>query len=56
MGQDCSRENVLPRFIALPAKLHAILRGDRDPALADDPELHYSDAVELQLLLERLSA
>ena len=38
----------------LLAKLHAILKGDRDPALASDPELYYQDAVELQLLLERL--
>ncbi|MGH9831719.1 MAG: tetratricopeptide repeat protein [Blastocatellia bacterium] len=36
------------------AKLQAILGGDRDPALADDPELNYDDAAELQLLLELL--
>jgi hypothetical protein len=36
-------------------KPHAILRGDRDPALADDPALYYCDAVELLLLLERLA-
>jgi len=35
-------------------KLQAVLRGKRDPALADDPELHYTHAVELQLLLESL--
>ena len=34
--------------------LLAILGGARDPALADDPALYYEDAVELQLLLERL--
>jgi hypothetical protein len=34
--------------------MQAILRGDRDPALAADPDLLYMDAVELQLLLERL--
>jgi hypothetical protein len=34
---------------------HAILVGDRDPGLTEDPELDYSDAVELQLLLEALA-
>jgi len=36
----------------LLAKLQAILRGDRDPALAADPNLTYASVVELQLLLE----
>ena len=40
----------------LLTKLHAILKGDRDPALASDPELNYAGAAELQLLLERLNA
>ena len=31
-------------------------QGDRNPALADAPELDYDDAVELVLLLEALSA
>jgi tetratricopeptide (TPR) repeat protein len=53
---ELSSENVPPQFTALPAKLHAILRGTRAPALADDPDLPYRDAAELQLLLERLSA
>lgn len=35
-------------------KLQAILGGRRDPALAEDPNLDYDDAVELQLLLEGL--
>jgi tetratricopeptide (TPR) repeat protein len=43
-------------FKILLAKLHAILKGDRDPALANDPELYYADAAELQLLLEKLNA
>ena len=38
----------------LIAKLQAILAGDRDPSLADDPILDYDDVVELQLLLEIL--
>lgn len=37
-------------------RLQAILRGDRNPALADDPNLDYDDAVELRLLLEALGA
>ena len=38
----------------LTTKLLAILDGERDPVLADDPNLRYDDAAELQLLLERL--
>jgi tetratricopeptide (TPR) repeat protein len=38
----------------LLAKLHAILNGDRNPALADDPEMYYADAAEVRLLLERI--
>jgi hypothetical protein len=34
--------------------LQALLAGARDPALADDPHLHYDDAAELRLLLEQL--
>ena len=34
--------------------LRAILAGNRDPALADDPALDYDDAAEILLLLERL--
>lgn len=37
-------------------KLLAVLRGERDPAPAADPELEYDDAVELLLLLESLGA
>lgn len=36
--------------------LRAILRGDRDPALAGDPALDYRNAAELQLLLEALGS
>ncbi len=43
-----------PTFTALIQQLQAVLAGDRDPALADDPELDYGNAVELQLLLEGL--
>jgi hypothetical protein len=41
-----------PHNKALIPKLQAILRGGRDPALADDPALSYDCAVELRLLLE----
>jgi hypothetical protein len=34
--------------------LQAILDGSRDPALANNPDLHYTDAVEVRLLLDRL--
>jgi tetratricopeptide (TPR) repeat protein len=43
-----------PTFTALIRQLQAVLAGARDPALADDPELYYRDAAELQLLLEGL--
>jgi tetratricopeptide (TPR) repeat protein len=36
------------------AKIQAILRGDRDLALAADPNLDYCNAAEMQLLLEAL--
>jgi hypothetical protein len=39
----------------LALKLRAILEGSRDPALTDDPDLHFADSAELLLLLERLS-
>ena len=44
-----------PGFIALILQLQSVLAGDRNPALATDPELDSSDAAELQLLLESLS-
>lgn len=42
--------------VAMIPKLQAILRGERNPALADDPDLEYDDAAELLLLLEVLGA
>jgi hypothetical protein len=45
-----------PRLQTMLPKLHAILHGDRNPALAADPALDYDDAAELLLLLERLGA
>ena len=51
---ELSGEDVPPSAKVLFAKVQAILRGERDGALAADPELKYHDAVELQLLLEEL--
>jgi tetratricopeptide (TPR) repeat protein len=45
-----------PSFKLMIFKLQSILRGERDPALADDPNLEYEDAAELLLLLEALNA
>jgi tetratricopeptide (TPR) repeat protein len=39
---------------ALVSTLQAILRGSRDPALAENPALSYRNAAEVQLLLETL--
>ncbi len=53
---EWSGAEAAPSFKLMISKLQAILRGDRDPALADDPNLEYDDAVELKLLLEKLNA
>jgi tetratricopeptide (TPR) repeat protein len=37
-------------------KLEAVLLGDKNLALADDPDLYYEDAVELRLFLEALGS
>lgn len=64
-GEMTEIEQLLAQFTGADApswakimipKLRAILHGDRNPALSDDPNLEYDDAVELQLLLERLGA
>lgn len=41
-------------FKQLIQAMTTILNGSRDPALADDPALHYSDAAEILFLMERL--
>ena len=51
---EWSREDHPVWATTLAAGLWAILRGDRDPALAADPNLDYRNAAELQLLLEAL--
>jgi tetratricopeptide (TPR) repeat protein len=44
-----------PSFTMLIRKLHSVLAGDRDPALAaDDDELTYTAVAELRFLLETL--
>jgi tetratricopeptide (TPR) repeat protein len=55
LNQLGGRPDAPPHFKALIARLQAILDGDRNPALAADPELDYRNAAELQLLLESLS-
>ena len=46
--------DVRPALKAMIPKLQALLHGDRDPTTTTDPNLDYDDAVELQLLLEKL--
>jgi hypothetical protein len=53
---EFSDEGVPAQYKTLLAKLKAILSGDRNPALAADPNLDILNAVELQLLLEALGA
>jgi len=46
----------LPVYMrALIPKLQAILQGARDPSLANDSDLDYDDAAELELLLDNLA-
>jgi tetratricopeptide (TPR) repeat protein len=54
LGQ-LSEADAPPSFKLLLSKMQAILRGSRDAALADDPNLDFDDAVELILLLEALN-
>lgn len=56
LEQIAASPNVPQAGKLLIDKLRAILNGVRDPALAQDPNLHYQYAAELQLLLEDLAA
>jgi tetratricopeptide (TPR) repeat protein len=56
LAQLSEAETTPPSGKLLIHNLQAILKGERDPALADDPNLEYDDAVELILLLEALNA
>jgi len=51
-----SEADAEPSIKAMLTKLQAILNGERNPSLADDPELDYKDAVDLRLLLAALGA
>lgn len=53
---ELSRGDIPAWARTLVAGLRAILRGNRDPSLAADPNLSYLAAAELQLLLEALHA
>ncbi len=48
-------QKVPPPLKAMLLKLQAILAGERNPAMADDPALDYDDAAELRLLLEAVA-
>ncbi|MBL8258268.1 MAG: TIR domain-containing protein [Candidatus Competibacteraceae bacterium] len=54
LGKMAASSTIPAAGQALISKLQAILDGSRDPALADDPDLHYQYAVELQLLFEQI--
>lgn len=56
LEQITASPNVPSAGKLLISKLRAILGGERDLALASDPDLHYQYAVELQLLLEELAS
>ena len=53
---EWANADLSPGDKALITNLQAILRGDRDPALADDSALSFERAVELRMLLEALGA
>jgi tetratricopeptide (TPR) repeat protein len=55
LSQSLGEDNTAWARAMFP-KLLEVLRGERDPALATDPELSYDAAVELLLLLEALGA
>jgi len=47
----------IPSYLkALVSKLQALLSGSRDPGLAADPDLWFTDAAEILLLLEEIGS
>jgi tetratricopeptide (TPR) repeat protein len=55
LAQIMASPNVPSAGKLLITKLQAILGGSRDPSLANDPNLHYQYAADIQLLLEDLA-
>jgi len=53
--QLAARPDIPEQAKPLIPALQAILAGNRDPAVADDPNFDYDDAAELLLLLERVA-
>lgn len=49
------RTDLLAHWKTLILKLEALVRGERNPSVAADPDLDYRDAVELRLLLARVT-
>ena len=45
-------EDIPPQIGVVLSKLVAVVRGERDLALAEDPGMDYRDAAELLLLLQ----
>ena len=56
MDQHTRAPDTPKEWVPAILTLQAILAGNRDPALADDPALDYDHSVEILLLLERLRA
>jgi tetratricopeptide (TPR) repeat protein len=52
LDQLAAHPDAPPDLKALIAQLQRLLAGDRTPTFAADPDLHYMDGAELQLLLE----
>jgi hypothetical protein len=53
-NQLANDSNTTDSLKRLMQAILTLLNGSRDPALADDPALHYADAAEILFLIERL--
>jgi len=56
LGKEITEINAGDSFGLFLSKLPLILAGERDQSIWNDPNLHYMDAVELFLLIEKLDA